>query len=113
VNGVSFSVAEGEFFGFLGPNGAGKSTTIKILSTLLAPSSGSARVAGRDVLEEPAAVRRALGVLFQDPAVDDRLTEGTRPPFASARAPSGSRSPRRTTRARQRSSAPASASKRS
>ena len=74
VDGVSFSVKEGEIFGFLGPNGAGKSTTIKILSTLLAPSSGQARVAGYDVVREAASVRRALGLLFQDPAVDDRLT---------------------------------------
>jgi ABC-2 type transport system ATP-binding protein len=74
VDNVRFSVQEGEIFGFLGPNGAGKSTTIKILSTLLAPSSGVARVAGHDVVREAAAVRRSLGLLFQDPAVDDRLT---------------------------------------
>jgi len=74
VDRVSFSVGEGEIFGFLGPNGAGKSTTIKILSTLMRPSGGSARVAGHDVVAEPAAVRRALGLLFQDPAIDDRLT---------------------------------------
>jgi len=74
VDKVSFTVNEGEIFGFLGPNGAGKSTTIKILSTLLRPTGGTARVAGHDVVREPAAVRRALGLLFQDPAVDDRLT---------------------------------------
>jgi len=74
VGGVSFQVGEGEIFGFLGPNGAGKSTTIKMLSTLLLPTAGSARVAGHDVVAEAPAVRRALGLLFQDSAVDDRLT---------------------------------------
>ncbi len=74
VDGIRFEVAEGQIFGFLGPNGAGKSTTVKILCTLLAPTSGTARVAGHDVVREPHAVRRALGLLFQDPAVDDRLT---------------------------------------
>jgi ABC-2 type transport system ATP-binding protein len=74
VDGISFSVRAGEIFGFLGPNGAGKSTTIKILCTLLPPSSGHARVAGYDVVAEPAKVRRSLGLLFQDPSVDDRLT---------------------------------------
>lgn len=74
VDEISFSVGAGEIFGFLGPNGAGKSTTIKILCTLLAPSSGHARVAGHDVVSEAAQVRRSLGLLFQDPSVDDRLT---------------------------------------
>jgi ABC-2 type transport system ATP-binding protein len=74
VDGISFQVPPGEIFAFLGPNGAGKSTTIKILCTLLAPSGGVARVAGHDVVSEPDAVRRTLGVIFQDPAVDDRLT---------------------------------------
>jgi ABC-2 type transport system ATP-binding protein len=74
VDGIRFQVAEGEIFGFLGPNGAGKSTTVKILCTLLEPTSGTARVAGHDVALEPKAVRRELGLLFQDPAVDGRLT---------------------------------------
>ena len=74
VDDVSFAVPTGQIFGLLGPNGAGKSTTIKILCTLLQPSQGSARVAGHDVVAEPAAVRRSLGLIFQDPAVDDRLT---------------------------------------
>jgi ABC-2 type transport system ATP-binding protein len=74
VDDVSFSVPTGQIFGLLGPNGAGKSTTIKILCTLLQPSQGTARVAGHDVVAEPAAVRRCLGLIFQDPAVDDRLT---------------------------------------
>src|SRR5262249_39644691 len=74
VDRVSFSVGEGEIFGFRGPNGAGQATTIKTLSTRLRPSGGGARVAGHDVVREPAAVRHALGLLFQDPAIDDRLT---------------------------------------
>ena len=74
LSGISFAVPAGEVFGYLGPNGAGKSTTIKILSTLLAPSAGRARIAGHDVVREPAAVRRALALVFQDPSLDDRLT---------------------------------------
>ncbi len=74
VDGISLSVASGEIFGFLGPNGAGKSTTIKILSTLLAPTSGRATIAGFDVARQPADVRRALALVFQDPSLDDRLT---------------------------------------
>jgi ABC-2 type transport system ATP-binding protein len=74
VDGIDFRVDEGEIFGFLGPNGAGKSTTIKILSTLLPPTAGQARIAGHDVVRDASVVRRALGLLFQDPTVDDRLT---------------------------------------
>lgn len=74
VRGVTFSVREGEIFGFLGPNGAGKTTTIKMLCTLLDPSSGSARLAGFDIATRPGDVRRAIGVIFQDPSLDDRLT---------------------------------------
>jgi ABC-2 type transport system ATP-binding protein len=74
VRGISFSVAEGEIFGFLGPNGAGKTTTIKILCTLLQPTSGRARLAGLDVVAAPGDVRRRIGVVFQDPSLDDRLT---------------------------------------
>jgi ABC-2 type transport system ATP-binding protein len=74
VRGVSFQVGQGEIFGFLGPNGAGKTTTIKMLCTLLAPSSGAARLAGHDVVTAPDQVRRRIGVIFQDPALDDRLT---------------------------------------
>jgi ABC-2 type transport system ATP-binding protein len=74
VRGIGFSVAEGEIFGFLGPNGAGKTTTIKILCTLLKPTSGRARLAGLDVVTAPADVRRRIGVVFQDPSLDDRLT---------------------------------------
>ncbi len=74
VNGVSFTVKEGEIFGFLGPNGAGKTTTISILCTLLAPTSGRAWVNGHDVIKEPDAVRRSIGLVFQDPSLDERLT---------------------------------------
>jgi ABC-2 type transport system ATP-binding protein len=74
VRGIDFSVGAGEIFGFLGPNGAGKTTTIKILCTLLQASSGTARLAGIDVSASPGEVRRKIGVIFQDPALDDRLT---------------------------------------
>jgi len=74
VDGIRFTVGEGEIFGFLGPNGAGKSTTVKVLSTLLEPTSGTARVAGHDVVRDAQAVRRSLGILFQDATVDIRLT---------------------------------------
>ncbi len=74
LRGVSFSVAPGEVFGLLGPNGAGKSTLISILCTLLAPTSGSATVAGFDVVDEPMAVRRRIGLVFQDPTLDEDLT---------------------------------------
>jgi ABC-2 type transport system ATP-binding protein len=74
LDGVSFSVPEGVIFGLLGPNGAGKSTTVKILTTLSTPDSGSARVAGHDVLREAARVRRAIGVVAQNPGVDGELT---------------------------------------
>ncbi|HEY8497802.1 MAG TPA: ATP-binding cassette domain-containing protein [Limnochordales bacterium] len=74
VDGIDFEVREGEIFGFLGPNGAGKTTTISMLCTLLRPTSGRAIIAGHDVVREPHDVRRAIGLIFQDPALDDRLT---------------------------------------
>jgi ABC-2 type transport system ATP-binding protein len=74
VKGISFSVAKGERFAFLGPNGAGKSTTIKMLTTLLSPTSGSITVDGHDPVREPDAVRRSFGIVFQDPSLDDDLT---------------------------------------
>ncbi|MDA8380859.1 MAG: ATP-binding cassette domain-containing protein [Actinomycetota bacterium] len=74
VRQVSFTVAPGETFGFLGPNGAGKSTTISMLCTLLRPTAGRARVAGIDVAAEPGKVRSRIGLVFQDPTVDDYLT---------------------------------------
>lgn len=74
VDGVSFSVEEGEFFAFLGPNGAGKTTTISILTTSLAPSSGSVNIAGYDLLTDSKDVRRSIGVIFQNPSLDKKLT---------------------------------------
>jgi ABC-2 type transport system ATP-binding protein len=74
VRGVTFGVAPGEVFGFLGPNGAGKTTTINILATLLAPTAGTAVLAGYDVVRQPLEVRRAIGIVFQDPSLDNRLT---------------------------------------
>jgi ABC-2 type transport system ATP-binding protein len=74
VRGVSFTVPRGEVFGFLGPNGAGKSTTINMLCTLAKPTSGTARVSGFDVLTERDAVRRHIGLVFQDPTLDGYLT---------------------------------------
>jgi ABC-2 type transport system ATP-binding protein len=74
VHDVSFEVHHGEIFGFLGPNGAGKSTTISMLCTLLKPTSGSARVNGFDVESQQDEVRRSIGLIFQDPTLDERLT---------------------------------------
>jgi ABC-2 type transport system ATP-binding protein len=74
VRGISFSVEQGSTFGFLGPNGAGKSTVIKMLTTLLRPTSGTIIIDGHDPTRDPHAVRRAIGVVFQDPSLDDDLT---------------------------------------
>ncbi len=74
VRGVTFWVARGETFGFLGPNGAGKSTTISMLCTLLRPTSGTARVAGADVVRDQDAVRARIGLVFQEPTLDEYLT---------------------------------------
>lgn len=74
VDGVSFSVGTGEIFGFLGPNGAGKSTTIMMLTTLIRPTSGSAKVMGFDVVQDPRGVRKSIGYVSQDIAVDENLT---------------------------------------
>jgi ABC-2 type transport system ATP-binding protein len=74
VDGISFTVAEGELFGLLGPNGAGKTTTINMLATLLRPTSGRASVAGFDVAADRDDVRKSIGVVFQEPALDGKLT---------------------------------------
>ncbi|MCL5985522.1 MAG: ATP-binding cassette domain-containing protein [Actinobacteria bacterium] len=74
VNDISFSVKEGEIFAFLGPNGAGKTTTIRVLTTLLLPTSGKIMLNGYDVLSDKSKVRRSFGIVFQDPSLDDQLT---------------------------------------
>src|ERR1700752_4775132 len=74
VDGIALDGAEGEIFGFLGPNGAGKSTTVHMLTTLLPPTAGSARVGGLDVVSEGPAVRDAIGVALQEAALDLLLT---------------------------------------
>ncbi len=74
VDGVSFDVCRGEIFGFLGPNGAGKTTTISVLTSLLSPSSGCARIEGIDVVRSPQDVRRRLGLVFQRSTADEELT---------------------------------------
>ena len=74
VDGIDLAVAEGEIYGFLGPNGAGKSTTVHILTTLLPPTDGRARVAGFDVVKEGPKVRRAIGAALQEAALDPLLT---------------------------------------
>lgn len=74
VDDISFGVRRGEIFAFLGPNGAGKSTTIKMLTTLLRPTTGDIRLNGIDPTKDALAVRRAIGIVFQDPSLDDQLT---------------------------------------
>jgi ABC-2 type transport system ATP-binding protein len=74
VRGVDLEVAEGEIYAFLGPNGAGKTTTVRMLTTLLRPTGGSASVAGHDVVAEAATVREAIGVALQEAALDPLMT---------------------------------------
>ena len=74
VDGIDLSVEPGEIYGFLGPNGAGKSTTVLMLTTLLPPTAGTARVAGHDIVREGADVRRAIGAALQEAALDPLLT---------------------------------------
>jgi ABC-2 type transport system ATP-binding protein len=74
VDHISFAIPEGELFGLLGPNGAGKTTTINILATLIRPTSGYAEVAGISVAGDRDALRRQIGIVFQEPALDVRLT---------------------------------------
>ena len=74
VAGIDMAVAEGEIYAFLGPNGAGKTTTVRMLTTLLRPTAGTARVAGHDVVGDPGAVRRQIGVALQEAALDPLMT---------------------------------------
>lgn len=74
VRGIDLNIERGEIFGLLGPNGAGKTTTIGMLCTIVRPSSGSASIAGHDIVKEPAEVRRNVGIVFQDPTLDTILT---------------------------------------
>jgi ABC-2 type transport system ATP-binding protein len=74
VNDVSFEVPKGEIFAFLGPNGAGKTTTIKMLTTLLPPTSGRLQLNGLDPIRQPNEVRQQFGIVFQDPSLDGDLT---------------------------------------
>ena len=74
LDGVSFGIEAGHVVGLLGPNGSGKSTLFRVLATLLPPTSGSARIFGRDVRRDPLSARRSIGVVFQSPALDKELT---------------------------------------
>ncbi len=74
VDSLDITVEGGEIFGLLGPNGAGKTTTVSMLCTILKPTSGTATVNGFDIVREPGKVRKSIGIVFQDPSIDDRLT---------------------------------------
>lgn len=74
VDDISFEVKKGEIFAFLGPNGAGKSTTIKMLTTMLRPTDGQLTLAGHDVTKERDSARKAFGIVFQDPSLDEELS---------------------------------------
>jgi ABC-2 type transport system ATP-binding protein len=89
VDHINLRVERGRFFGFLGPNGAGKSTTIKMLTGLLAVTSGEARVLGRDVQAEPMEVKRRIGVVPEDLNLFERLTGAEMPTFGDRRAHAG------------------------
>ena len=79
LDNVDFEVSRGEIFGLLGPNGGGKTTLFRILSTLLPPESGTARIFGSDVTQEPLEVRRNIGVVFQNQSLDRRLSVAAEP----------------------------------
>lgn len=74
MDGISFGVPAGDFFALLGPNGAGKTTTISVLTTTLAPTSGTVKVAGYDIVRQASQVRRNVGIIFQRPSLDANLT---------------------------------------
>jgi len=84
VRDISLSVPEGEFFGFLGPNGAGKTTAIKVLATLLKPTSGDVFVNGFDVKDEPRKIRESIGYMAQEIGIDEELTARENIQFACA-----------------------------
>jgi len=86
VDDLSFAVEEGELFGLLGPNGAGKSTLINMLVTLLRPDAGTATVDGHDITNETAAVRNSLGIVFQEPALDEEYSHSHQVPRRFRRA---------------------------
>ncbi len=96
VDNISFDVRKGEIFAFLGPNGAGKSTTIKMLTTLLHPTDGKITLNGFDPARDKDGVRKSLGIVFQDPSLDDDLTAYENMQFHAVcyRVPSGIRSGR-------------------
>jgi len=73
VNHINLNVGEGEIFGFLGPNGAGKTTLVKMLCTILNPTSGAAKVCGYDIVRQRNKVRQCIGIVFQDRAIDTFL----------------------------------------
>jgi ABC-2 type transport system ATP-binding protein len=74
VDKLNITVERGEVFGLLGPNGAGKTTTISMLCTILRPTAGKATVNGFDIVKQATQVRKSIGIVFQDPSIDDRLT---------------------------------------
>src|SRR5438309_2272379 len=74
VDSIDFKVKKGEIFAFLGPNGAGKSTTIKMMTTMLRPTDGELYLAGHDVTKERDSARKAFGIVFQDPSLDEELS---------------------------------------
>jgi ABC-2 type transport system ATP-binding protein len=74
VDKLNVYVEQDEVFGLLGPNGAGKTTTISMLCTILKPTSGTAKVNGFDIARQATQVRKSIGIVFQDPSIDDRLT---------------------------------------
>src|SRR5688572_1471010 len=74
VDGISFDVSYGKVFGFLGPNGAGKTTTMKVLTTLIHPTSGSVKIFGKDIVRHSKDIRKKIGVILQEPSFESNLT---------------------------------------
>ena len=85
VDDISFEVKPGELFAFLGPNGAGKTTTISILTTTLGKTSGTVTIAGHDLDREATAVRRNIGIIFQNPSIDQHLSRARRTSASTSR----------------------------